>query len=479
MANKNGFLFFYVACSMPVKPYYRNYVLVMLTLVYVFNFIDRQLLVILQESIKKELHLSDTQLGLLSGFTFAIFYVTLGIPIARFADKGNRRNIVTLSLGLWSVMTAFSGLARNFIQLLLARIGVGVGEAGGSPPAHAMISDYFPPEKRSTALSVYSTGIYFGVLIGFIMGGYLNQHLGWRTAFIAVGIPGIIFSLLFFATVKEPPKGSTDPNLSDRPRPSPPDPLRPSDLGAGPATARPTSAAQTHSFWDVVKLLYSSKTFVSLAMATALLVFCIYGLMNWAPSFLARLHGMKTAQIGVVLGLILGFGGAIGSFAGGFLTDRFGATDKRWYLKIPAYAILISIPFEAGAIFLHNTTGSIICIGCVATLHSMYLGPSISVAHSLVPASMRALTSAVLFLVLNLIGLGFGPLVVGKLSDWLAPSYGTASLRWALSIIPFVSVGSMVLFFVTAKKYALDHLAAPPSIVKHIPLTNDASSEAR
>jgi MFS family permease len=456
MANKTGFLFFYVACSMPIKPYYRNYVLVMLTLVYVFNFIDRQLLVILQESIKKELHLSDTQLGFLSGFTFAIFYVTLGIPIARFADKGNRRNIVTLSLGLWSVMTAFSGLARNFIQLLLARIGVGVGEAGGSPPAHAMISDYFPPEKRSTALSVYSTGIYFGVLIGFIMGGYLNQHLGWRTAFIAVGMPGIIFSLLFFATVKEPPKGATDARSSpsDRPRP-------------------------THTFWDVVKLLYSSKTFVSLAMATALLVFCIYGLMNWAPSFLARLHGMKTAQIGVVLGLILGFGGAIGSFAGGFLTDRFGKRDKRWYLKIPAYAILISIPFEAGAIFLHNTTGSIICIGCVATLHSMYLGPSISVAHSLVPASMRALTSAVLFLVLNLIGLGFGPLVVGKLSDWLAPSYGTASLRWALSIIPFVSVGSMVLFFITAKKYALDHLAAPAAIVKHIPLTNEASSEAR
>ena len=193
-----------------VSNRYLNYVLVMLTLVYVFNFVDRQLLVILQESIKKELHLSDTQLGLLSGFTFAIFYVTLGIPIARLADKRNRRNIVAGSLALWSVMTAFSGLARNFIQLLLARIGVGVGEAGGSPPAHAMISDYFPPEKRSTALSVYSTGIYIGVLIGFLMGGYLNQHLGWRTAFFVLGTPGLIFSLLFYTTVKEPKKGATD-----------------------------------------------------------------------------------------------------------------------------------------------------------------------------------------------------------------------------------------------------------------------------
>ncbi|MEO8712570.1 MAG: MFS transporter, partial [Parafilimonas sp.] len=216
----------------------------MLTLVYIFNFIDRQLLVILQESIKKELHLSDTELGLLSGFTFAIFYVTLGIPIARFADKTNRKNTVAISLGLWSIMTACSGLAKNFVQLLLARIGVGVGEAGGSPPAHAMISDYFPPKKRSTALSVYSTGIYFGILIGFLMGGYLNQHLGWRIAFFAVGIPGILFSLLFFLTVKEPQRGSTDGNAS--------------------------LAKEEHSFGEVVRRLYSTKTFVYLCMATAL-----------------------------------------------------------------------------------------------------------------------------------------------------------------------------------------------------------------
>src|SRR6478752_38231 len=195
-----------------VSNTYRNYVLVMLTLVYVFNFIDRQVLVIVQESIKKELHLSDTQLGLLSGFTFAVFYVTLGIPIARMADRGNRRNIVAISLGLWSLMTAFSGLAKNFVQLLLARIGVGVGEAGGSPPAHAMISDYFPPEKRATALSFYSAGLYIGILIGFLMGGYLNQEFGWRNAFFVLGLPGILFSLLLYATVKEPRRGATDVN---------------------------------------------------------------------------------------------------------------------------------------------------------------------------------------------------------------------------------------------------------------------------
>ncbi len=409
---------------------YRNYVLVMLTLVYVFNFIDRQLLVILQESIKKELHLSDTQLGLLSGFTFAIFYVTLGIPIASLADKRNRRNIVAMSLGLWSVMTALSGMARNFIQLLFARIGVGVGEAGGSPPAHAMISDYFKPEKRATALSIYSTGIYIGILVGFLMGGYLNQHLGWRTAFFALGIPGIIFSFLFYTTVKEPRRGATDSN----------DAL----------------VNKAHSLGEVLRFLYSTKTFVYLALATGLHVFCIYGLVNWAPSFLSRLHGMKNSEIGVLLGLIFGIGGGIGTFAGGWLTDYFGKRDKRWYLKIPAYAIIASIFFAAGALFLQNNFFSVVCLGLCASLHSMYLGPSIAVVHSLVPASMRALSSAILFLVLNLIGLGFGPLVVGMISDFLAPSLGPESLRWAMSIIILVSVASTTLFFISAKKWAED-----------------------
>ena len=411
-----------------VSNLYRNYVLVMLTLVYVFNFIDRQVLVILQEPIKKELHLSDTQLALLSGFAFAIFYVTLGIPIASMADKRSRRNTVAISLGLWSIMTACSGLARNFVQLLLARIGVGVGEAGGSPPAHAMISDYFPPEKRSTALSIYSAGIYLGILIGFLMGGYLNHHLGWRMAFVAVGIPGIVFALLFYTTVKEPKRGATDVDVVKEP----------------------------HSFAEVLKVLYSSKTFVCLAFASALNVFCIYGMMNWVPSFLQRLHGLTTGQVGTSLGLILGVGGGVGSFAGGWLTDRFGRQDKRRYLTIPGYAILISIPCAAGALFFQDTYLSVTCIGLVALLQSTYLGPALSVSHSLVPASMRALTSAVFFMVINLIGLGMGPLVVGLVSDWLKPSLGAGSLRWAMSIVLIVDVASCALFFSTAKKYAAD-----------------------
>jgi predicted MFS family arabinose efflux permease len=404
---------------------YRNFVLAMLTLVYVFNFIDRQLLVILQESIKEELHLSDTQLGMLSGFTFAIFYVTMGIPIARWADQANRKNIVAMSLALWSIMTGLSGLARNFVHLLLARVGVGVGEAGGSPPAHAMISDYFPPEKRATALSVYSTGIYFGMLVGFLMGGYLNQQLGWRTAFFVLGIPGVVLSLVFYATVKEPRRGATDVN---------------------------TSANPEYSFLQVVKLLFSKSTFAFLSAATALHCFCIYGILNWTPSFLSRLHGMDKTDIGVALGLILGITGAIGTFVGGFLTDRFGRTNKQWYMKIPAMFILASIPFIAGALFSKDRVIVLICFGVSNFLYSSYLGPSINVAHMLVPASLRALTSAILFLVLNLVGLGFGPLVVGMISDLLAPTLGVESLRWAMSGVMIVSLTSVVLFFAGAKK---------------------------
>ena len=412
-----------------VSNLYRNYVLAMLTLVYVFNFIDRQLLVILQESIKKELHLSDTRLGLLSGFTFAIFYVTLGIPIARLADKSSRRNIVAASLGLWSIMTALSGMARNFIQLLLARIGVGVGEAGGSPAAHAMISDYFPPEKRSTALSVYSAGIYFGVLIGFLMGGYLSQALGWRTAFFMLGLPGVVFSLLFYATVKEPRRGATDTS---------------------------SGQAESHSFGTVLKRLYSTKTFMYLAAGASLHVFCIYGMMNWANSFLIRLHGMSKLDAGTALGLALGIGGALGSFGGGFLTDYFGKRHARLYLVIPAYAIIISLLFAAGGLFLPGTFLSILCIGLCASLQSSYLGPSLAVTHSLVPASMRAMASAVFFLAINLIGLGLGPLAVGFLSDLLKPSLGSDSLRWAMSCVIPVGLIAMSLFFVAAKKLELD-----------------------
>jgi predicted MFS family arabinose efflux permease len=286
------------------SPRTRNYALVVLTIVYTFNFIDRQLLSILQESIKVDLSLSDSQLGLLTGFAFAMFYVTAGIPIARFADRSNRRNIVAVSVGLWSAMTALSGFAQNYAQLLAARVGVGIGEAGGSPPSHSIVSDIFPPEKRATALSFYSTGVNLGILFGFLFGGWLNEFFGWRIAFMVVGIPGILLAILVRTTVREPIRGLME--------------------------NRTASETQV-PFKEVISLLWKRKTFRHMAFACGLNAFAGYGTVNWLASFFIRSHGMSTGELGTWLALSTGLFGAIGILLGGILGDKLGKRDKRWY----------------------------------------------------------------------------------------------------------------------------------------------------
>lgn len=410
----------------PVSSLYRNYVLMMLTIVYVFNFVDRQILVVLQESIKNELGLSDTQLGLLSGLSFALFYVLLGIPIARLADRSNRRNIVAISLTVWSVMTAVCGFAQSFYHLLLARIGVGVGEAGASPPAHSMISDYFPENQRAKALSIYSVGIYLGIMIGFPLGSYLDDLYGWRIAFLAIGLPGVIFAILFFLTVKEPAR-----------------------------TLEAKSTDNTESFKAVCKYLLSKKSFVFLALAAGFHTFASYGLGNWLASFIIRLHlptgGIEAGNIGLTIGLILGIAGGAGSFIGGYFADKLGQKDKTWYFKVSAYGGIVAIPFLIVFYFYANTFVALTCLFIGYIFISTFLGPSVAIAHSIVPAKMRAFTSAVLFLALNLIGLGFGPLFVGFVSDLLAPSMGVESLRWAMASTLFFSVLAIYLFLKASK----------------------------
>lgn len=409
---------------------YKAYVLLILTGVYTFNFIDRQILVILQESIKEDMGLSDTQLGLMTGLTFALFYVTLGIPIARLADKSNRRNIVALSLAIWSAMTAISGLAANYIQLLLARIGVGIGEAGGSPPSHSIISDYFPPERRATALSIYSVGIYIGILVGYSLGGWLDQNYGWRYALMALGIPGIIYALVLFFTVKEPPKGFSDPaHLKDK---------------------------QDSSFLEVLGYLFSKKTFIFLALGCGLHTFANYGVGNFFAPFLARVHGMDVATIGAALGLTSGIGGMIGTFMGGFLADRLGKIDLRWYLWVAVVAEILNFGPSYIIFFFDDTTVVLGFYFLTSLLSAIYLGPCIAVTHNLVSAKMRALSSAILFLVLNLIGLGLGPLGIGAISDALAPSYGVESLRYAFSFTFFTGGIALLFFWLAASNYPKD-----------------------
>ncbi len=451
---------------------YKAYVLLVLTGVYTFNFIDRQILVIIQESIKGELGLSDTQLGLLTGFAFAVFYVTLGLPIARFADKNNRRNVVAASLAIWSGMTAISGTVGNFLQLLLARVGVGVGEAGGSPPAHSMISDYFPSHQRATALSIYSVGIYVGILAGYSIGGWIDATYGWRMAFYALGIPGIIYALLLLFTVKEPPKGHSDKKVLAT------SPVKNDHSSTSPIEAlegKSTEPAEA-SFWEVVRTLMSKKTFVYIAVGSGFLTFGNYGVGNFFAPFLARVHGMPIQDIGVALGLTTGFGGIIGTFAGGFLADKFGQKDLRYYMWVPMIAGVINLPFSYYAFFGTNITYVLVTYFFTALLTALYLGPCIAVTHNLVGAKKRALASAIYFLFLNFIGLGLGPVIIGMISDALTPTYGNDSLKYAFTSTWFTGTVSLFCYYMATKTYREEALVKKVVKVKTASGSNDMAT---
>jgi predicted MFS family arabinose efflux permease len=406
-----------------------RFALIMLTIAYALNFVDRQILVILQEPIKQEMGLSDVQLGLLSGFSFALVYITAGIPIAYWADRGNRRNIIALAVTVWSGMTVLSGLAGNYSQLLLARIGVGIGEAGGSPPAHSMISDYYPPEKRATAMSIYSVGIHFGILLGFLIGGFISQAFGWRVAFMAVGVPGVLFAIVFYLTVKEPLRGRWE--------------------SVEEATYRPTLK-------ETLALLKQYRSFWYIAGGAGLSAFVGYGNGNFAPSFLMRSHGLSVGEVGVVLAIFGGGGGMVGTFLGGYLADKLGREDKRWYLWLPAIAGSIAVPLGFPYLLLDNTYAVLGLMFFVTMMINTYMGPCLAISHTLVPPAMRALASAILFFVINMIGLGMGPLTAGILSDWLSGIYGDDGLRYAMLLVGLVGLGGIFMFVMAAKHLRSD-----------------------
>ncbi len=411
------------------SPAARQYALSVLVVVYTFNFIDRQILSILLEPIKHDLHLSDTQLGLLTGFAFALFYATLGIPIARYADKGNRRNLVALALTIWSGMTALSGIAQNFWHLLAARIGVGVGEAGCSPPAHSMISDYFPAEKRATALGIYSLGIPFGILFGFVAGGWLNEFFGWRVAFFVVGVPGLLLALLVRFTLREPPRGMAEGRV---------------DTGSQPTIG------------ETFRYLWAKRSFRHLAFGGGLTAFVGYGVVTWMPSFLIRSHGMETGDAGTYLGLILGIPGGIGIAAGGWMADRYGARDTRWYLWVVSVALLAGVPFAVGVYLADSAMVALICLILPVALGNFYQATTFSQTQGLVSLRMRAVAAAVLLFILNIIGLGAGPQAVGIVSDLLRDSYGNESLRYSLLLFSFVNIWAAWHYYVAGKHLAAD-----------------------
>ena len=414
---------------------YTRYALGLLLVVYVVNFIDRQVLGILLDSIKAELDVSDTALGFLSGFAFALLYSTLGIPIARWADRGSRRSIIAVALLVWSGMTALQGRATGFATLALARVGVGIGEAGCSPPAHSLIADLFPQSTRSTALAIYAMGIPIGGAIGYLAGGWLDEFFGWRVAFMAVGVPGIVLAVIVRLTLREPTRGYWSP-------------------------ASATASQAAIPFKEVAGFMTGLRGFLHLSIAAALHAFYGYGAAAFNPSFYRRVHDFEQGELGSWLAGVSFFGGVIGTFLGGALTDRLGRRDARWFVWIPGMATIAGVPFVLGTYLSPDRYTSLLCLAGATMCASFYYGPTFALTQNLAPPRMRAQAAAILLLIINLIGLGFGPQFVGWLSDQLAASHGTHSIRYSLAwTVSICAVWSTLHYLRSARTLRNDLLA--------------------
>jgi predicted MFS family arabinose efflux permease len=389
----------------PASRAYRAYVLFILVLVYTFNFIDRQIVGILAIPIRSDLGLTDLQLGLVGGLSLALFYTFLGIPIARLADRANRTWIMTIALALWSAMTAVCGLAHNFIQLFLARLGVGVGESGGVAPAYSLICDYFPSDQRARALSVYSFGIPIGSAAGIVFGGLIASLINWRAAFFIVGLAGLLVAPIFRLTLREPSRGHFDRH----------------DATASPPTFR-----------DVLAVLARKRSFWSLAIGAAASSMIGYGLLFWMPSFLVRSFGLTLLYASRSFGAILLIGGIGGIWLGGALADRYGPKRKAAYALVPAIGFGATVPFYVTGVLSTTFWMSLVVMLVPTALGLVWLGPALSAVQHVVPASMRATASAIFLFVVNLIGIGLGTTMIGALSDAMHVRFGTESLRYAM-----------------------------------------------
>ena len=391
------------ASAAPTQPAANNvyvwYVVGVCFLAYTINFIDRQILAILLSPIKHELELEDVHLGLLSGTAFGIFYATMGIPIGRLADRYPRRTVMAVCVALWSAMTALSGAARGFATLLACRVGVGIGEAGCSPPAISMISDYVPAEKRGGALSLYSMGVPAGIVIGFLAGGYLREIIGWRMAFVVVGLPGILVAALLLLTVREPPR----------------------QVQSSLPPAR-----------EVFAFLWARRSFRYLALASGLYAFATYSTSFMLALFLERSHGLSAVQQGQAAAFIMAGGVGVGTFAGGFIADAWAKHDRRAYALLPMISMAIAVPGSAAAFLCEYTPLAIGLLMIPGLCGQIYQAPAFAASQSLATPRMRVTAAAVLFFVINIIGLMCGPATTGWISDLLRPEYGQESLRYAL-----------------------------------------------
>jgi MFS family permease len=383
-----------------------------LLLVYILNFLDRQIINILAEPIKGELGLSDTQLGLLAGPAFAVFYAVLGIPIARYADnaKTNRVWLISICLAVWSAMTAICGFAQNFLQLALARIGVGVGEAGCTPAAHSLIADSVPPEKRSSAIAFFGLGIPIGGLLGLIIGGVVNDQYGWRIALMLVGAPGILLAFLLPLLIRDPRRCADSAHFN---------------TADSPVKAK-------LSIKDAVGEVFASKAYLYVFIAASFTAFLSYGKGLWTISFFIRSHGLSTTEAGLAMAVALGISGIIGTWLGGKMADVFGKRDKRHILTLPAIGMAIAAPILFAGYWAEDWRIAVALLILPTILNSAYYGPAYGCVQGLVRPEARAIAASLVVFGQNLIGLGMGPLLFGVLSDWLQPMAGDESVRWVL-----------------------------------------------
>lgn len=402
----------------------------MLLTVFIVSYVDRQILAILLPPIKAEMDLSDTQLGFLTGFAFAIFYAVMGIPIGQWADRWNRRSIISICLVLWSLMTAASGLALNFIHLVLARIGVGVGEAGTGPCNHSLIADYYPAEHRATAMGIYSLGIPIGALFGILAGGWINEFFGWRMAFIAVGLPGVVLAIVIHFTVKEPPRGHSD-NIAD--------------------------IKDAPSLKEVLTFLWASRTFVHLLLGACVTGMCYIAVTQWVPSYLSRSFGLGTGEIGTLFAPAVGIAGGLGTLFSGYMVDRMRPRDLRWQAWIPGVAIFLTIPGVTLSCLAPSANLAVAYLILPLFFFPMQLAPFSALVQGLVPLRMRSVAVAISLFISTVIAFGLGPQITGIVSDILEPRYGVESLRYGILVVAvFGAIWSGVHFLICAQAIKAD-----------------------
>lgn len=421
------------AVKMPSKAR-SYYVLAVLWLVSMISFLDRQVLSVLLEPIKAEFELSDTQLGLLGGIAFGTFYAVFGIPLARLVDRFNRRNLLAVSIFFWSVMTAMCGMANSFLALFAARAGVAVGEAGGSPSTASLLSDYFGPRHRGRAFAVLTMAIPISVMIGYILGGQLNDLYGWRATFLIIGLPGVAVALLVLLTIAEPVRGMSEQRA---------------DTGTVP-------------FRTAINRLWSRRSYRYVTLGGAMVSMGAWGSGLWLPSFFVRVHGFSVAEAGLAVGLVFGLGGILGTLSGGFIADRLAARagDDRWYLRLPLIALGATVPLGV-AVFLSPTPALALPLLFVfVTIMHMYGGPHAAMLQGLAEPRIRGLSVSIYNFANNLIAMGLGPLIVGIISDFYRVEQGADAIRYAILLVVCFAYGGAAIFLHLGTKTISQDLTA-------------------